>query len=231
VTAPPGDGAAAAAPSVSVLSPRGPTTAVVLVLGGGKAHSYAATAPGQLTAVRMRPFAAALHRHGRRHGLEVWTVRYRYRGWNGRDRSPVADVEWAIAEVRQRHGDVPLVLVGHSMGGRTALACGGATSIKGICVLAPWTEDRDHVEQLAGRTVLMVHGSADRVTSPHASRAFAARAAKVGARVGYISLPGEMHAMVFRWRTWHQIVAGFTLGVLGFAPMPRRVELALIAGV
>lgn len=219
------------APSVTVLAPVAETTAVVLVLSGGKAKSYAETASAQLTAVRMRPFASALHRRGRRHGLAVWTVRYRYRGWNGRDRSPVADVDWALEEVRRRHGDVPVVLVGHSMGGRTALACGGAPTVKGVCALAPWTEERDPISQLAGGTVLIVHGSADMVTSPHASRAYAHRLAQVAARVGYISLPGEMHAMVFRWRTWHRLAAGFTLGVLGATPMPRQIARALASEV
>lgn len=217
--------------SVDVLPPDGNVTAVALVLGGGKAKSFDLTDPGQLTAVRMRPFARSLHRRGRAHGVAVWTVRYRYRGWNGRERSPVADVEWALAEVRRRHGDVPVVLVGHSMGGRTALAVAGDPLAKGVCALAPWTESGDPVAQLAGRTVLIVHGSIDAVTSPRASRSFARRAAQVAARVGYISLFGEMHAMVFRWSTWHRLATGFTLGVLEISPMPHRIERALSRGV
>jgi alpha-beta hydrolase superfamily lysophospholipase len=218
-------------PSVSVMAPDRPVSAVVLVLGGGKAKSYAPSDPANLTALRMRPFAASLHRRGRRHGLAVWTVRYRYRGWNGRDRSPVSDVDWALEEVRRRHGEVPVVLVGHSMGGRTALACGGAPAVKGVCALAPWVEERDPVDQLAGTTVLIVHGSADLVTSPGASRTFAHRLGQVSPTVGYISIPWEMHAMVLRYRTWHSLATGFALGVLGLAPMPRRIASALAAGV
>jgi alpha-beta hydrolase superfamily lysophospholipase len=214
------------APSVVVREPNGEATAVVLVLSGGKAHSFELADPGQLTALRMRPFVTSLHRSGRRHGVAVWTVRYRYRGWNGEQRSPVADVQWALAEVRRRHGDVPVVLVGHSMGGRTALAAAGDPMVKGVCALAPWTEKGDPVSQLGGRSVLIVHGSADMVTSPRGSRSFAQRASQVAARVGYISLRGEMHAMVFRWSTWHRLATGFSLGVLGISPMPRRIERA-----
>lgn len=217
---------ATVAPAVDVKAADGETAAVVLVLSGGKAHSFDLTDPGQLTAVRMRPFATSLHRHGRRHGLAVWTVRYRYRGWNGEQRSPVADVEWALGEVRRRHGDVPVVLVGHSMGGRTALAAAGDSAVRGVCALAPWTERGDPVAQLAARSVLIVHGSVDMVTSPRGSRSYAHRAAQVAARVGYISLTGEMHAMVFRWSTWHRLATGFTLGTLGISPMPRRIERA-----
>jgi alpha-beta hydrolase superfamily lysophospholipase len=218
-------------PSVAVLAPDGDTTAVVLVLPGGKAKSFEPADPRQLAAVRMRPFAASLHRRGRGRGVAVWTVRYRYRGWNGKHRSPVADVEWALSEVRRRHGDVPVVLVGHSMGGRTALAAAGDPLVKGVCALAPWIESGDSVAQLAGRSVLIVHGSIDTVTSPRASRNFADRAAEVAARVGYISLPGEMHAMVFRWPTWHRLATDFTMGLLGVSPMPGRIDRTFNRGV
>lgn len=218
-------------PSVVVRAADGATAAVVIVLSGGKPRSFAATDPGQLTAVRMRPFVASLHRAGRAHGLAVWTLRYRFRGWNGDERSPVADAQWALDEVRRRHGDVPVALVGHSMGGRTALAAGGDRSVRGVCALAPWTEASDPVEQLAGVTVLIAHGNLDKVTSPRASRQYATRAAAVGARVGYVVVKGDMHAMLFRWRRWHQLATGFSLGVLGIAPMPKRIEQALAAGV
>jgi pimeloyl-ACP methyl ester carboxylesterase len=220
-----------AVPSVDVMMPNGETTAVVLVLHGGKAKSFELTDPGQLTALRMRPFASMLHRHGRVHGLAVWSVRYRYRGWNGAERSPVADVRWALDEVRRRHGALPVILVGHSMGGRTALAAAGDESVRGVCALAPWTEDKDPVEQLAGKTILIAHGNIDMVTSPSQSRRYASRAAQVAARVGYIVVRGDLHAMVFRWHTWHRLAAGFALGVLGISPMPRRIERAFSRAV
>jgi pimeloyl-ACP methyl ester carboxylesterase len=210
-------------PAVTVLSADATTQAVALVLPGGRAHSFAPTEPTQLSSVRMRPFASLLHRRGRAQGLAVWTVRYRYRGWNGDQRCPVVDTEWALEEVRRRHGDVPVVVVGHSMGGRTALAVGGDPSVRGICALAPWTERTDPVEQLTGSTVLIAHGSLDFVTSRQASRDYAERAA---AGVGYIVVRGDVHAMLFRWRRWHRIAAGFSLGALGIAPMPRRIEQA-----
>jgi alpha-beta hydrolase superfamily lysophospholipase len=218
-------------PSVDVLEPDGDTTAVVLVLAGGKARSFARSDRSQLTAVRMRPFAALLHRRGQAHGLAVWTVRYRYRGWNGAERSPVVDALWALGEVRRRHGEIPVVLLGHSMGGRAALAAGGDPLIRGVCALAPWTESTDPVSQLAGSTVLIAHGNVDMVTSPRASRDYATRLARVAARVGYVVVRGDLHAMVFRWRTWHRLAVGFTLGCLGITPMPRRIERALSRGV
>jgi pimeloyl-ACP methyl ester carboxylesterase len=219
------------APTVDVLAPDGATTAVVLVLAGGKADSFDPAVPGQLTAVRMRPFAAALHRGGRRHGLAVWTVRYRYRGWNGAERSPVADVQWALGEVRRRHGAVPVVLVGHSMGGRAALAAAGDPAVRGVCALAPWTEADDPIEQLAGGCILIAHGTIDLVTSARGSRRFARRAATVAARIGYVKVWGDSHAMLFRWRRWHRLATGFTLGVLDIAAMPTAITRAFDRGI
>jgi dienelactone hydrolase len=123
-----------------------------------------------------------------------------------------------------------VVLVGHSMGGRTVLAGGGDPLVRGVCALAPWTVDTDPVTQLAGGTVLFAHGSLDTVTSPRASRAYAARVAQVASRVGYVVVAGDLHAMLFRWRRWHRLAAGFTLGCLEISPFPRRVERAFVRG-
>lgn len=216
--------------AVNVRRPDGPVTAVALVLQGGRADSFDPGDPSGLAAVRMRPFASSLHRAGRSHGLAVWTVHYRYRGWNGADRSPVADTGWALDEVRRRHGDLPVVLVGHSMGGRTAFRAAGDSSVRGVCALAPWTESGDPVDQLAGRSVLIAHGSWDVVTSAAGSLRYAERAAAVTSPVGRFVVEGDIHAMLFRWRRWHSLATGFTLGTLGFAPLPRRIERAFAAG-
>jgi pimeloyl-ACP methyl ester carboxylesterase len=216
--------------TVDVRDPAGPVTAVAIVLHGGKSDSFDASDPNGLAALRMRPFAGSLNSSGASHGLAVWTVRYRFRGWNGSDRSPVADTEWALAEVRRRHGDVPVVLVGHSMGGRTALYVAADASVRGVCALAPWTEAGDPVDQLAGRSLLIAHGTWDMVTSAGGSKRYAERAAAVTSPVGRFVVRGDTHAMLFRWRRWHSIATGFTLGTLGLAPMPRRIEQAFAAG-
>jgi pimeloyl-ACP methyl ester carboxylesterase len=194
---------------------------VVLVLPGGKADSFELTDSRQLAAARMRPIARALSRRGSKHGVAVWLVRYRYRGWNGSEMSPVSDVRWALDEVRRRHGDVPVVLVGHSMGGRTALRVADDDSVPGVVALAPWLADTEPVEQLAGRQVVIAHGTLDRITSPRASRQYADRAAAVADSVTYVTVRADTHAMLFRWRAWHRLATGFALGMLGVQPMPR----------
>ncbi|HEX3707547.1 MAG TPA: alpha/beta fold hydrolase [Mycobacteriales bacterium] len=188
--------------------------AVALVLPGGKADSYEAAIPTQLTAVRMRPFARALARSGAEHGLAVSMLRYRYRGWNGIEASPTSDARWALDEVRRAHGDIPVVLVGHSMGGRTSLRVADDASVVGVVALAPWLSGQDPVAQLVGKRTLIAHGNLDFVTSPRASRSFAARAAAAGADVTYQVIHGDSHAMLLRPLRWHHLTTRTTLDFL-----------------
>jgi predicted esterase len=189
----------------------GTTRAVMLVLPGGQATSVKPASTRQLTALRMRPFAVGIHRAGRDAGLAVWLVRYRYRGWNGQQASPLADISWALDEARRRHGDVPVVLLGHSMGGRAALRMGGDQSVRTVLAFAPWLPDGEPAGQLASRRVLIAHGSLDRVTSARASRAFAQGAAEAGAEVTWAEVRGDTHAMLLRYRTWQRLAIRFTL--------------------
>jgi pimeloyl-ACP methyl ester carboxylesterase len=218
------------APDLVVHPARGDTTAVALVLPGGTADSFDPAHVRQLAAIRVAPIARALARRGSGHGLAVWMLRYRYRGWNGEQMSPVADTAWALDEVRRRHGDVPVVLVGHSMGGRTAMRAADDRSVRAALGLAPWLPDGEPVAHVSGRVVLIAHGNLDTVTSPRAARRFARRAAPVAEQVGFVTVRGDMHAMLFRWRTWQRLTNQFVLGVLGLAPMPVRLQRALDRG-
>lgn len=202
------------APRVVVLPAVGTTRAVALVLPGGRADSFELAHERHLAAIRMSPIARALHRAGRADGLAVWLVRYRYRGWNGDEMSPVADTRWALDEIRRRHGGVPTVLAGHSMGGRTALRVADDESVRGVVALAPWLFDSEPVDQLAGRRILIVHGTRDRVTSPSASRRYAERARAVTNDVEYVAIRGETHAMLLRAHTWNRLTTRFVLDVV-----------------
>lgn len=208
----------------------GATRAVALVLPGGRADSFEPTAARHLSGVRMRPFAASLQRDGARHGLEVWSVRYRVRGWNGEQASPLVDVTSALDQVRDRHGDVPVVLVGHSMGGRVAMRLAGDESVVAAVGLAPWLPDGEPVEQLTGRRVLLVHGDRDGVTSPRATKRFAERAQPFAAHLDLVLVRGERHAMVLRSRTWHRLATAFTLDSLGIREVPTGVRGVLERG-
>jgi alpha-beta hydrolase superfamily lysophospholipase len=188
--------------------------AAVLVLPGGKADSYETADAGQLTAVRMRPFARAVAKAGADRGVAVSMLRYRYRGWNGTEASPTIDARWALDEVRRDHGDIPVVLLGHSMGGRTSLRVADDPSVVGVVALAPWLSSEDPVRHLAGQHVLIAHGNLDFVTSPRASRSFATRAAAAGAHIDYKVVHGDSHAMLLRPLRWHHLATRAALQFL-----------------
>ncbi|MEQ0557852.1 alpha/beta fold hydrolase [Amycolatopsis sp. NEAU-NG30] len=198
-------------PAVSVWPARGRTEAVVLVLHGGAEHGTGRVAPWKLAFLRMVPIARALHRAGRAHGIEVRLLRNRRYGWNAPAEDPVADARWALDRLRADHPGLPVVLVGHSMGARVALRVADDPAVRGVCALAPWTPRGEPVAAVAGRSVLIVHGTRDRMTSPAESHAYAERAQDVAARVARFEIGGEGHAMLRRAGVWTRLTIAFTL--------------------
>ena len=208
--------------------PATPVTAVVIVLNGGRAHSLAPASRRNLAYQRMIPFTREVHRATRSHGVAVWQLRYRVRGWNGADQDPVRDARWALRRVRTGHPGVPVVLIGHSMGGRTALYVGGDDPAIAVCALAPWIGPDDPYRQLAGRLVVIAHGDRDRMTDPGASRRFAQEAAAAGARVARFDVTGDAHAMLRRAADWHALARDTVCYALGIST-PAPLERALAA--
>lgn len=209
---------------------RRPVTAAVLVLHGGRPAGRQAADGLRLPFLRMVPFARSVAAAGARCGVDVALLRYRYRGWNEPDLDPVQDARWALGDLRSRHGDVPVVLVGHSMGGRAALRVGGDAGVVGVAGLAPWIERGEPYAHLAGQTVLIAHGDRERMTDPRASRWFAERVATISDRVARFEVHGDGHAMLRRAASWHDLVTRFALGALGLEPFGEAVAKAMAAG-
>lgn len=198
-------------PGLRVLASSAVTTrAVVLVLHGGRSSSQQPVRDHQLAYVRMRLLSQNLHRSAGRKGASVCLVRNRLRGWNEPDLDPVVDARWALDHATTRHPATPIVLVGHSLGGRAALRIADHPAVIGVCALAPWTESSDPVHQLAGKSVLIAHGTRDRTTSATAAAEFADRAGRHGDSVRFESVPGSGHAMLRRKRRWDRLVRRFT---------------------
>lgn len=200
-------------PALRIREAEGPARALVIVLPGGAADGRGRVHRWRAAYLRMAPFLKVLPRE-----TAVWVLRYRFHGWNGVAADPVRDLRWALAEAARRHPGLPVTLVGHSMGARAALWGAGAPQVTAVCALAPWIEPGDPVAQLAGRTVLIAHGVADRITDPAASRRYAAAAERAGARVTYLEVTGDGHAMLRRARHWHELVRAF---VSAQEPTPR----------
>ncbi|GAA2802789.1 alpha/beta hydrolase [Crossiella cryophila] len=200
--------------------------ALVVLLHGGREHSHGRPHRGRLTYLRMLPFAKELHRAGRRHGLLVWLLRYRFRGWNAPDLDPVQDARWALDQAKRQHPGLPVVLVGHSMGGRAALRVAGDEAVRGVAALAPWLPAGEPVEQLAGTTVLIAHGDRERWTDPGLSYRYAVHARQVADRVCRFDVHGDNHAMLRRAAEWTALVRRFVFGVLGIGPWDSELARA-----
>jgi pimeloyl-ACP methyl ester carboxylesterase len=201
---------APATPHLRVHTSRGDVRAIALVLHGGMSRSTRSVPPWSLAYLRMRPFVTALRRAGGDDGLAVASLRYLVRGWNGDLRSPVPDTQWALEQLRRRFGDVPVALIGHSMGGRAALAAADGPTVSTVVGLAPWIEAGDPVTPVTGRNLLILHGTRDRTTSPRASAQFAQAARSIARQVTYVTVEGDGHPMLRRPRVWHQLAAGYT---------------------
>lgn len=198
-------------PVLTVQEAAGATRGVALVLHGGRSHSYEPVEARHLSPARMVPFAKLLHRAGSKHGLAVWTLRNSVRGWNGPDMSPLQDARWALARIHEEHPGVPVYLLGHSMGGLTAICAADDPQVDAVVALAPWLNAETPAGNVAGRKVLIVHGSRDRWTSPAQSLKFARRAADRAGELHYVSLAGAGHFMFRKVRLWHALATGFVL--------------------
>ncbi|MBA3905143.1 MAG: alpha/beta fold hydrolase [Pseudonocardiales bacterium] len=197
--------------------------AVVLVLHGGRARSTESGERKRLTYRRMIPFARMLARSG----PAVHVLRYRVRGWNAPARDALVDARWALRELDARYPGLPVVLLGHSMGGRAALGAAGAANVTAVCALAPWLDGSDPTTQLAGRTVLIAHGTRERWTDPRQSFAYAMRAKAAGVAICRFELPGAGHFMLASAADWDALVRRFVLGVTGVEPLDPRIANAL----
>lgn len=197
--------------SLTVLEAAGATKGVALVLHGGRAHSFAPVEARHLSPLRMLPFARHLHRAGKDYGLAVWSLRNSVRGWNGEAMSALHDARWALQQISEQHPGVPVFLVGHSMGGLTAVCAADDPQVEAVVALAPWLSQETPAERVAGRKILIVHGTEDRMTSPAQSLKFARRAANAAASMQYISLNGAGHFMIRRIRLWHTLATGFVM--------------------
>jgi len=207
--------------------------AIALVLHGGQAVNTTPTMARQLAVLRLIPVARSLASAGGSMGLGVWRLRYRYRGWNKEAADPVTDVRWALHRLREEHGDVPIVLVGHSMGGRAALRAAAEPGVVAVLGLAPWVPPGEPIEQLRGRRLLVVHGTRDRLTSHAASRELvdAVRGQAAGeAEATCINLRRSGHAMLWRFPLWKALTTEFVLHSGLGRPAGARLSAALAAG-
>lgn len=208
--------------------PRSPEAAVLVLHGGAGRGERRMVSPTQLSVLRMVPIARRLARAGGGR-LAVYRLLNSVRGWDT-ETTPLHDVEWALERVRADLGEVPVGLVGHSLGGRAALLAGGREGIASVVALNPWLYGTDHAD-LRGRRVLFVHGTDDRIAPLGRAETVARRLAK-DAEVGFVSVHGAQHAMLGQGRVFEQAATEWVRAtLLGVPPDEVRGPVrAVLAG-
>ncbi|WP_245180786.1 alpha/beta hydrolase [Streptomyces montanisoli] len=199
--------------------------AVALLLPGGSVASH--RGPMRLALWGLKAPAARLAGAGASGGVAVHLLRYRYRGWNGEEASTAVDAEWALGELAGLYGDVPVAVLGNSLGGRAAFRVGGHRNVVSVTGVAPWLPGEDPVDHLAGRKVLIVHGDKDKSeATPAMSLAFAERARRV-TDVCRFEVRGGSHTLLGRAPDVWSLTTDFMLSTLGCRELPAPLVDAL----
>lgn len=188
--------------------------AMILVLHGGKPNSPQAIDGRSASWRRALWLQRDIAQRAHASGAGVWLLRYRERGWNGgADRA--ADARWALDELRAAHGDVPVVLLGHSMGARVAVHVADDPSVRGVVGLAPWWSAQDPVATLAGRALRAAHGRRDRITSFRETSRYVERARAVATSAELRDMGPLGHYMLTGAVRWHDVAIESSLEILG----------------
>ncbi len=195
---------------ITTRAPRHPEGVVLLLHGGAARSERHAVSPTQLSVLRMVPIAHRLARAGRGR-LVVVRLLNSVRGWDSRH-NPVADAQWALAELHQQYGGLPAALVGHSLGGRAALLAGDHPDVRSVVALNPWVHPKDRAH-LGGREVLVVHGTEDRIADPLRTENLVESLGRTTS-VTHLEVPGGKHAMLRHRSVFEDATADFVTATL-----------------
>jgi dienelactone hydrolase len=183
----------------SVATPAG----VVLVLHGGRDRSQEPVTGRSLSWQRAAALGRTLGRRLHSEGVAVRLLRYRTVGWNGTGAGPVADARWALDQLAGDAGDVPVALVGHSMGARTACRVADHPLVRGVVALAPWLPPGEPVGALTGKELHAAHGRRDRITRAQDTRAYVARADRVASATSFTDMGDRGHYLLSGIHAWN----------------------------
>lgn len=194
-------------------APRG----VVLMLhGGGEDPEAHPVRHLHLGYARMRYLHWCVKKELASRGVSLWLVRNRLTSWNAPTEeggpAPVADARTGLEAIRSAHGeDVPVVLVGHSMGARAALHVVDDRMVVGMVGVAPWLPPEEPVDRLEDRHLAAAVSGADSEVDLPEVRAFVARAGLVARSAVFEQIgdrgPGAVaHGMGHTVGAWHGFI-------------------------
>lgn len=134
----------------------------------------------------------------------------------------------------RRYGDIPVCLAGHGMGGRAALRAGGHPAVTSVLAMAPWlpgseAPEPEPVKHLAGRRVLIVHGTNDSRTDPELSYRLAERTKKANRDTCRFEVHSDGHALRQHRAEVVALAADFIRGSLFAGSYARPVADAFAA--
>jgi dienelactone hydrolase len=201
-------------PSLTRYDVRGSGSGMVLLLHGGQEHSTEPVTGRSLSLRRAQALALAIRRRAHARGLGIWVLRYRTVGWNGDGHDKIQDARWALDRIRAERGEVPVALLGHSMGARTACRVADHDLVRGAVALAPWLPADDPVEALASRVLHAAHGRRDEITSAAQTAAYVERARTVATRATFTDMGDVGHYLLRGARAWHAFALERVVDVL-----------------
>ena len=179
---------------IPVRVPRRPEGVVLVLHGGASRVEGMRVSPTQLSVLRMIPIARRIARAGHAR-LAVYRLLNSTRGWDA-SHTPVDDARWALGQIREGlDGPLPVCLVGHSLGARAAILTADEPDVRSVVALAAFVYPQDGDVDAAGRQIVFVHGTADRIANPARAEAAAQRLSR-RADVEFVRVPGGKHAML-----------------------------------
>jgi pimeloyl-ACP methyl ester carboxylesterase len=176
--------------------------ALILMLHGGKERGQQVVDGRSLSWRRSAAMQREIARRAQEAGASIWLLRFTHRGWNG-GAPRIADARRALDRVRRELGDIPVCLLGHSMGARTAIHVADDPLVRGVVALAPWFPPGESVEALRGKRLYAAHGGGDRITSARATQAYVRRAAAVAETAEFRDMGPLGHYLLRGRRAWN----------------------------